>query len=108
MILPFIRGPGALADDVAGARLGLHVDLADVFADDAQADELDATHEADDADGGGPACHHAAQRRLHDGPDDADEADEADDDACAGDEPDGLVGQAGDASKASASILRRG
>ena len=64
--------------------------LADVFADDAQTHQLDAAHEADDADGGGPARHGAAQNSLHDGPDDTDEADEADRDACAGDEADGL------------------
>ena len=78
MILPFVGSPCALADDVAGAGLGLHIDFADVFADDAQTHQLDAAHEADDADGGGPARHGAAQNSLHDGPDDADEADEAD------------------------------
>ena len=35
VILPFVGSPCALADDVAGAGLGLHIDLADVFADDA-------------------------------------------------------------------------
>ena len=65
MILPFVGSPCALADDVAGAGLGLHIDLADVFADDAQTHQLDAAHEADDADGGGPARHGAAQNSLH-------------------------------------------
>ena len=99
MILPFIGGPGALRDDVARAGLCFHIDLADVFADDTKADQLHAAHKADDADGGGPAGHHAAHGRLHDGPDHADEADEADHDACPSDEPDGLVGKAGDAIK---------
>ena len=49
MILPFVGGPGALADDVARTGLGLHIDLTDIFADDAQTHQLHTAHEADDA-----------------------------------------------------------
>ena len=99
MVLPFVGGPGPLADDIAGPGLGLHIDLADIFADHPEADQLDAAHQADDADGAGPAGHRAAQHRPDEGPHHPDEAEDAEQHPDAGDEPDGLVGKAGDAVK---------
>ena len=66
--------PRAVTDDVAGAALGFHVDLADVLADHAQADQLYAGNKADDAGHAGPAGYGGTQQRFHNGPDHADKA----------------------------------
>ena len=91
--------PRAVTDDVAGAALGFHVDLADVLADHAQADQLYAGNKADDAGHAGPAGYGGTQQRFHNGPDHADKADERHNNAKPGNEPDGLDGKAGDAVK---------
>jgi len=77
--------------------LDFHVDLADIFADDTQADELDTGDEADDADRGSPAGNGIAAEVGDDGPDNPDEGDHGHKDAQGRDQLQGLYGQAGDA-----------
>ena len=86
--------PGALADDIARALLGLHIDLADILGDDAEADQLHAADEADDAGHARPAGDRPAAQRGDQGPDTEDEAHEGDEQAEPEDQTQGLDGQA--------------
>ena len=52
---------GPLADDIARALLCLEEDLADIFPDDAQGDQLDAAQQRDGDQGAGPARHRPAR-----------------------------------------------
>ena len=83
--------------DELRAALGLHVDLADVLGNDAEAQDLHAADKADDAGHAGPAGHGLADQRVDQRPDAADEADERHQDAEAGDESEGFHRQAGEA-----------
>ena len=73
-VLLFLRFPGALADDIARTVLDLHVDLADVLAQDAEADELHAGDKADDTCGACPAFDRVAAESGNQRPENADKA----------------------------------
>ena len=67
---------------VIWSAFGLHVDSADVFAEDADGEELDSTEEEDDADEGGESLHWVADEEgLADVEDEEAEGTEGDDGA---------------------------
>lgn len=45
-----IRLPGSVGNNISRSVLGLEINLADILADDTEADELNAAEEAHDAD----------------------------------------------------------
>ena len=96
-LLLLVPLPGALGDDVAGPVLALEVDLADVLADHAERQHLDAAHEAHRGGGGGPAGDGGAGRVRDEHPHDGGEARERDGEARPRDQADGLDRKARDA-----------
>ena len=100
--------PSAVADDVPGPVLGLHVNFADVLADHPEADQLHAGHKTDDAGGGGPARHRCPYQRLDDRPHDPEKAHGRHQHPEPGDEPDRLDRQTRDAVKGQPQHLGQG
>ena len=90
---------GPLADDIARALLCLEEDLADIFPDDAQGDQLDAAQQRDGDQGAGPARHRPARNPGDQGVKDQQEGDHGDEHADARDDPDRLDRKAGNAVK---------
>ena len=79
--------------------LGLHVGLADIFTDHADAQELDTSQKTQNTDHTGPACHSDTHEVGGDRPDHAHKADEGYQTAEARDQPDRPGAHAGDAVK---------
>lgn len=89
---PFLF-PRAVADDRARTPLDLKVDFPDVFADDAEREELDAAEEADADDLAGPAADDGTAHPGNQAPDPHEEREERDDRAEERDEADWLDGK---------------
>lgn len=85
-------------DDVVGAVFGFEIGFGEIFADDAEEEELDATHKHDDTDEAGPAGGGVAEGECFDDDDeDDDESDEAEEETEEGGESEGDGGEGDDA-----------
>lgn len=96
-LLFFVFFPSPFTDNIPRPALGFHVDFPHIFADHTQTHQLDATHEANDTHGGGPAADGGAGELGDEGPENTDEAEDGYGHTETGDHPDGFDGEAGDA-----------
>ena len=84
-----------VANDVGWAPLRLQEDEPDVLADDAQAEELDRSHEQHGHQGAGPALGHSpVVQSVAENPDQEDQGDADRDDPQVGHQPQGVAAEA--------------
>ena len=97
-------------DDVEGAAFALAEDAADIFAEDADAEELDAAHEKDGDHDGGPAGDELVviDELADDDEDGGQQREDGDEEAEVAGEAEGFFGEAADAVEGEAEHLAEG